>query len=110
MCTYALLVLCAVLGTFFMSIPLSAEASFPFGGQINKFYACYNSALWAQISAPTPGKFIWTPSTRTYQFGPPRHVGQWLLGNAGNPYFCIYSIQPLAVEPGTHILMMGSSQ
>jgi len=91
------------------ALPHRAEA-FPFGGQASIVRPCFNQAIYASLGPPRGGPFIWTGSTKTYQFGPPSHAGQWLLGLAGAPYFCIVRIQPLTVWPGTHILMMGSSQ
>jgi hypothetical protein len=90
-------------------LPRNVEA-FPFGGQASIVRPCYNQAIYSMLGPPRGGPFIWTGSTRTYQFGPPSHAGQWLLGLAGAPYFCIIKIQPLTVWPGTHIIMMGSSQ
>src|SRR3989344_5672727 len=55
------------------------------------------------------GGAIGTTATKTYQFGPPSHAGQWLLGLAGAPYYCIYRISPLTVYTGISITMMGSS-
>jgi hypothetical protein len=92
-----------ILGT-----PLLASA-FPFGGQISTVVPCYNQAIFARIGAPRGGDFIWTPATKTYQFGPPSFSGQWLLGLASAPYYCIVSIEPLIVWPGIAIDMMGSS-
>ena len=85
-------------------------SAFPFGGQISILKPCYNNAIYANLGPPRGGPYIWTPSTKTYQFGPPSHAGQWLLGLASAPYFCIISIVPLIVWPGTHIDMMGSSR
>ncbi len=92
-----------------LSLPLSANA-FPFGGQIGTIRPCYNNAIYASLGPPKGGPFIWTPATKTYQFGPPRRAGQWLLGLASAPYYCVVSISPLIVWPGTNIDMMGSSQ
>ncbi len=85
-------------------------SAFPFGGAIGTIKPCYNNAIYAMLGAPVGGPFIWTPSTKTYSFGPPTHSGQWLLGLAGIPYYCIVSILPVEVWPGTAINMMGSSQ
>ncbi len=93
-----------------VALPATAYA-YPFGGQIGRIINCYNQAIYAAIGAPGPaGPYIWTPSTQTYQFGPPSHSGQWLLGLSGAPYYCLVSIVPIIVEPGTSIMMMGSSQ
>ena len=91
------------------ALPASALA-FPFGGQASVVIPCYNQAIFAQLGPPIGGPYIWTPSTQTYQFGPPMHAGQWLLGNAGPPYFCLVSILPIITYAGTDIIMMGSSQ
>jgi len=95
--------------TLLLAFPFSVYA-FPFGGQITTIVPCYNNAIYVNLSPPRGGQFIWTPATKTYQFGPPRHGGQWLLGLASAPYYCVVSIFPLIVWPGTNIDMMGSSQ
>jgi len=92
----------------FVFSPFVALA-FPFGGQIGIVKPCYNNAIYAALGPPRGGPFVWSPSTRTYQFGPPRFVGQWLLGLASAPYYCIVSSFPVIVGPGPHIDMMGSS-
>jgi len=97
-----------ILGVCVLLFPLLAFA-FPFGGQIGTIVPCYNNAIYANLGPPIGGPYIWTPSTRTYQFGPPRASGQWLLGLASAPYYCVVSIDPVIVWPGTHIDMMGSS-
>ena len=89
--------------------PLAALA-FPFGGRIGIVKPCYNSAIYANLGPPRGGPYIWSTGTKTYQFGPPSHGGQWLLGLASAPYYCIISIQPIIVWPGTYITMMGSSR
>ena len=101
--------LVAAVAAILLSSPLIA-AAFPFGGQASIVKPCYNQAIYANLGAPRGGPYIWTTSTKTYQFGPPTHAGQWLLGLAGAPYYCIISIQPVIVWPGTYITMMGSSQ
>jgi len=88
----------------------SSVLAFPFGGRATQVVPCYNNAIYAYLSAPRGGPFVWTPATRTYQFGPPTHPGQWLLGLAGAPYYCIVSILPIIVWSGTAITMMGSSR
>lgn len=91
-----------------MVLPASALA-FPFGGQASQVINCYNQAIYAALGPPIGGPYIWTPDTKTYQFGPPSAVGQWLLGLASAPYYCIVSISPLIIFSGTVITMMGSS-
>lgn len=99
----------AVIALVALSMPLFAHA-FPFGGSIGIIRPCYNNAIYVNLGPPRGGPFVWTPSTRTYQFGPPRRSGQWLLGLASAPYYCVVSIFPVDVWPGVHIDMMGSSQ
>ena len=98
----------AGLGLAILLTPLTALA-FPFGGQISTVVPCYNQAIFARLGAPRGGDYIWTPSTKTYQFGPPSFSGQWLLGLASAPYYCVVSIEPVIVWPGIAIDMMGSS-
>jgi hypothetical protein len=83
--------------------------AFPFGGQINQIIFCYNNAIYTNLGPPRGGPFIWTPSTRTYRFGPPMRTGQWLLGLAAPPYYCIVSKQPIIVWSGILMTMEGSS-
>ncbi len=90
------------------AIPSSAFA-IPFGGAIGVYLQCYNTAIFTALGPPRGGQYIWSPATRTYQFGAPRGVGQWLLGLASAPYYCVYSIFPVLVAPGLHMDMMGSS-
>ena len=98
-----------LLGTFLIAMPQQAQA-FPFGGQASIVRNCYNRVIYSLLGPPIGGPYIWSRGTRTYQFGPPSHAGQWLLGLANSPYFCIIRLQPLTVWPGTHILMLGTSQ
>lgn len=99
------------LATFFVVafFPLSALA-FPFGGRITQVIFCYNSAIFAALSGPVGGAYIWVPSTKTYTFGPPSHAGQWLLGLTTIPYVCLVSVAPVILVPGIGIAVMGSSQ
>ncbi|MDP2648274.1 MAG: lamin tail domain-containing protein [Patescibacteria group bacterium] len=87
----------------------SAAFAFPFGGQISQIVPCYNQAIYSSVGPPRGGPYIWTPSTKTYEFGAPSFAGQWLLGLAGAPYYCLVSIVPVIVWSGIAITMMGSS-
>lgn len=98
-----------LLGIVSLFAPLFVAAA-PFGGMATQVVPCYNEAIYANLSGPRGGPHIWTPSTRTYPFGPPTHAGQWLLGLSGAPYYCIVSILPVIVWEGTSITMMGSSR
>lgn len=98
-----------LLTVVFLVLPSSAFA-FPFGGRASVVLRCvYNSTIYANLGPPRGGEFIWTTATKTYQFGPPAYAGQWLLGLAGAPYYCIYSVSPLIIYSGIAINMMGSS-
>lgn len=90
-------------------VPVAANA-FPFGGQASTVLRCvYNSTIYTRLGPPRGGEFIWTTGTKTYQFGPPAYAGQWILGLASPPYYCIYKISPLIIYTGVAITMMGSS-
>lgn len=92
-----------------LAVPFVTHA-FPFGGRASTVLQCvFNSTIYANLGPPRGGEYIWTTATRTYQFGPPSHAGQWLLGLAGAPYYCIYRISPLTIYTGISISMMGSS-
>ena len=92
-----------------IALPHSAFA-FPFGGSINQYIRCYNDAIYTNLGPPRGGPFIWTQSTQTYRFGPPTHSGQWLLGLAAPPYYCVVSREPIIVYSGILMTMLGSSQ
>ena len=93
----------------FVGLLPSLALAFPFGGQINQIIFCYNDAIYTNLGPPRGGPFIWTPSTRTYRFGPPLRSGQWLLGLAAPPYYCIVSKQPIIVWSGILMTMEASS-
>lgn len=88
----------------------SVASAFPFGGPIVQIVNCYNSAIYAAVGPPRGGPYIWTPETKTYQFGRPSHGGQYLLGLAAPPYYCLVSPEPIIVWSGILITMMGSSR
>ncbi len=90
-------------------LPFLAQAR-PFGGSISFVKPCYNETIYSTVGPPRGGQMIWYPGTKTYQYGPPSHAGQWLLGIAGPPYYCLAYIQPITIWPGERIIMMGSSQ
>jgi hypothetical protein len=106
----------AILGVFcaatLVCVPTQkTEAVVYFGGAIGPLIYCINSVVYVKLGPPRGGPFVWAPKvTKTYEFGPPRHSGQWLLGAAGPTYFCIVSVLPLIVLPGLLMLFVGSSQ
>ncbi|MBI2109011.1 MAG: hypothetical protein HYT93_02400 [Parcubacteria group bacterium] len=64
-------------------LPHFTEAALPFGGQITKIKQCVPGLLLS-ISPPRGGEFMYIPgSSFSYAYGPPRRIGQWLLGMAG---------------------------
>lgn len=102
----------ATLGACVLGLLLPATAlAFPFGGQTSLVLPCFNGVIWALVGPPIGGAFIWVPgATQTYRNGPPAHSGQYLLGLAGPPYYCLVSILPLITVPGIVMIMEGSSQ
>lgn len=90
-------------------LPFISYAADPFGGRASFVKACYNETIYALLGPPRGGPFVWYPATKTYQFGPPRAAGQWLLGLAGPPYYCLAYVSPVTTWPARAILMMGSS-
>ncbi|RJR12864.1 hypothetical protein C4585_02795 [Candidatus Parcubacteria bacterium] len=89
----------------------SISFAFPFGGQAATVLPCYyNSTIYTSLGPPRGGEYVWTTATKSYDFGPPTHSGQWLLGLAGVPYYCIYRTSPLTIFTGITITMHGSSQ
>jgi hypothetical protein len=104
-----LLLALLIVGAFFILQPIISHA-YPFGGQASVVRMCQTGVTYLKLGPPRGGEFIWSPTTRTYDFGPPRHVGQWFLGLAGLPTFCVISIFPTIIWHGDYIMMMGSSQ
>ncbi len=91
-------------------LPVFAYA-FPFGGRASVVLPCYyNSTIYVVLGPPIGGPYVWTTTTKTYKFGAPTHAGQWLLGLAGAPYYCLYSVAPEITYDAVAIIMMGSSQ
>ncbi|MAZ67274.1 hypothetical protein CL652_00695 [bacterium] len=85
--------------------------AFPWGGQFQQVIPCFNNVIWVLAGPPRGGKYIWVPgATRTYNYGPPKRAGQWGLGLAAPPYFCIVSPLPLIVYPGIIMTMLGTSR
>lgn len=81
-------------------------SSLPFGGMIKMMHVC-NTGLLIYLGPPTVGTYMWTPATKTFLSGPPKHPGQWLLGMAGPPVPCY--IADILVGAGRLMTMVGSS-
>lgn len=107
--TALLLIISLLFVGSFSFVPQRANA-FEWGGQFQMVIPCWNAVIYAVAGPPRGGPFIWTPATATYSYGPPSHTGQYGLGLAGPPYFCIVSPFPIIVFSGIIITMMGSSR
>jgi len=86
----------------------------PFGGPITLMVSgCFYGITWVRVGPPRPGYYVYKPDvTRVYSFGPPSHIGQYLLGLYAPKYFCTKNLSGggLIVLPGLLITMMGSSR
>ena len=96
--------------------PLFASAlTLPFGGKVLTLTPCANGAIAVKILPPpevaylSGFSFIWYPFTRTYLFGPPRRIGQNLLGVAGPPSICVPANGDLSNISGPTMIQLGSS-
>ncbi len=90
--------------------PLQRAEAIVWGGQFTTVLPCFNAVTWTVVGPPRGGIYIWVPgATATYQYGGPSHAGQYGLGLAAPPYFCIASPFPLIVLPGTIMTMVGTS-
>lgn len=99
----------AALGVFVLLFPLFVHA-FPFGGRASIVLNCvYNSTIYANLGPPRGGEYVWTKATRTYQFGPPSHAGQWMLGLAGAPSYCFFKRAPVIIYTAIAMTMVGTS-
>lgn len=87
------------------------SAATPFGGAIEALVYCNDGSRWVHLGGPRGGDFIWTAGTRTYEFGPPKRVGQWLLGLSGGAGSCTIGAEPFTTSiPGQVMYMVGSSR
>lgn len=85
----------------------------PFGGRITMMRYCLcNASYLLTVGPPKGGSFMYSPVSYSYAYGPPSHVGQWLLGMAGPTMLCINPVCDGACCPngaGQSILYHGSS-
>ncbi len=92
-------------------ITLTKATALSWGGPFQTVIPCWNEGvIWTVVGPPRPGVFIWTASTKTYDYGPPSRPGQYGLGLAGPPYFCVVSPYPVIVLPGIIMTMVGTSR
>jgi len=85
-------------------------AGVPFGGFVSFLLPCANGVIYTVIVNPDgigSGAYIWTPATITFAFGPPSHLGQAIIGAAGEPAFCY--IPPSFVISGIGMNVVGTS-
>ncbi len=85
----------------------------PFGGPVLYMIpGCLERVTWVAIGPPRSGWYVHQAGvTRTYAFGPPRHIGQFLLGLYAPKHFCVKNTSAgLIVKAGFLITMMGSSR
>lgn len=93
-----------------LCITPSTARAFPFGGTAGVVLPCFNATIYVAVGPPLGGSFIWTTATKTFPNGPPTHSGQKLLGLAGPPYYCIFSIAPVITWAGIAMTMVGTSK
>ena len=93
---------------------VSSAAHPSFGGRIVAIYPyCLNAAVWITI-VPAGGDpnpfYIWTPATITFSAGPPKSIGQQVLGLAITaPYQCVVSYYPYVALTGQPMFTLGTS-
>ena len=98
-----------------LSSGASVNAAFSFGGRIAYLYTqCLNGAIYAYVIQPPPKQpsaiaVIWTPATITYRWGPPKSIGQSILGLFDSPYQCVVSYYPYYALSGLRMRMIGTS-
>ncbi|HXK31795.1 MAG TPA: hypothetical protein VJZ94_03700 [Candidatus Paceibacterota bacterium] len=92
--------------------PLSASAfSLSFGGRVLAVIPCKSvlgPSLYVTIipAGLFPATYIWTPATITFSAGPPRTIGQQVLGLYDLPFFCTVGFTPFF---GLRMFMVGTS-
>lgn len=81
-----------------------------FGGRIAAVIPC-TAGLWITIvpAGVFPVSYIWTPATITYTAGPPRNIGQQVLGTADIPFVCFYGSPTPVPLYGLRMQMVGTS-
>ncbi|MBL7045485.1 MAG: hypothetical protein ISR99_00400 [Parcubacteria group bacterium] len=93
-------------------IPVApAEAIIPFGGRVLAFSPspCLNGVIYTVIGPPVGGVHIWAPTTWTFLYGPPSHIGQAALGLSLPPDICILNYVPFIAISGLRMILLGTS-
>jgi hypothetical protein len=107
--SFFILVLIVATALFFTPTPANAQLAF--GGMIVfMYYGCYEGN-WIILGTPTPGSYMYTYGTLSYENGPPSHIGQWLLGMSAGFLTCTIQCgpSPCVIGGGPLILYHGSS-
>ena len=98
--------------------PVIANAIIPFGGPVLPWIcpadipgvcSCQEGGKFAIVGPPNPGAFVWGFFTRNYSSGVPQLTGQYVLGMATIPYYCIASLFPVTIYTGLYVSFAGSS-
>jgi hypothetical protein len=105
-------VLCAALLVVVAAAPSAVSAAgLSFGGRIVAVIPCMSAfGPSLHVTIKPAGVFsttyIWTPATFTLMVGPPRTLGQQVLGIADIPYVCFVGKFPLY---GLRMQLVGTS-
>lgn len=102
-----------IFGSSAAAIP-AGRASLSFGGRIVGVIPCVSGlgpSLFVTIKpagvfAPT---YIWTPATITRLAGPPRTIGQQILGRADIPFVCVIPAKVPIPLYGLRMQVVGTS-
>jgi hypothetical protein len=100
-----------IVATICFFTPSRANAQLAFGGMILFiYYGCYEGN-WIILGPPTPGSYMYTYGTLSYDYGPPSHIGQWLKGLYSGYLTCTIQCgpSPCVIGGGPIILFHGSS-
>lgn len=92
--------------TFFVVKIKTSSAILGFGGVVQSFVACTESANYAIFIAgrPTSGYFMWEPTTINHTYGSQQlfSSGAWALGTYTPVGVCVISVEPpVTLEPIT---------
>lgn len=94
----------------FSSVGSLSSGGTPFGGMIQFIISCdHGRSRWIILGPPNGGRFIYKfGQSKSYEYGPPSHPGQWLLGMAGSRTKC--RLGPNTDLYGRFIQFHGSSR
>lgn len=103
----------ALICILFVSVlPHDAQAAtgLPFGGFVSGIVICPDqSSLLVTVISVTPGQYMFTPKSVPLLYGPPRNIGQAVMGTfAPAPLPCTASGAPLGA--GLPVTLYGTSK